>query len=73
MVDNACVALSHIAEAFAIRPDLLAVLSDSGLVSQALQLVRLMPTSWNLQGGPVADCVCGDDNQAWAAGQTPLI
>lgn len=39
MVDNACVALSNISIAFASKPDLLEVLSNGGLISQALQLV----------------------------------
>lgn len=41
VVDNACIALSHIAEAFASHPELLAQLSSGGLITQALQLVSV--------------------------------
>lgn len=40
MVDNACTALSNIADAFKGKPELLTVLSSGGLITQALQLVR---------------------------------
>lgn len=39
VVDNACVALSHVADAFASQTSLLEVLSSGGLIGQALQLV----------------------------------
>ena len=39
MVDNACLALSRIAEAFAHRPDSLNMLCEFGLISNAVQLV----------------------------------
>jgi hypothetical protein len=40
IVDKACITLGHIAEAFGNNASLLAVLNSSGLVVQALQLVR---------------------------------
>lgn len=41
VVDNACVALSSIAEAFATKSDLLELLSTQGLINQALQLISI--------------------------------
>lgn len=55
MVDNACVALSYIAEAAAGQPPLLAALNSpgNGLVGQAIQLVSKQ--AWkSLQGGGAA-------------------
>ena len=53
VVDNACLALSRIAEAFAHRPDGLNMLCEFGLISNAVQLVQLslcavLPLSVNL-------------------------
>lgn len=39
VVDNACLALSRIAEAFAHRPASLNMLCDFGLITNAVQLV----------------------------------
>ncbi|KAG2490174.1 hypothetical protein HYH03_011304 [Edaphochlamys debaryana] len=44
VVDNACVALSYIAEASAGQPALLEALTSGGLVGQALQLIGLSDT-----------------------------
>ncbi len=41
VVDNACLALSRIAEAFAHRPASLNMLCEFGLISNAVQLVRI--------------------------------
>lgn len=43
VVDNACLALSRIAEAFAHRPANLNMLCEHGLITNALQLVRSPP------------------------------
>jgi len=42
VVDNACLALSRIAEAFAHRPASLNMLCEFGLISNAVQLVRIL-------------------------------
>lgn len=44
VVDNACAALSHIAEAFSRDPQLLELLHSNGLVNQALQLISISET-----------------------------
>jgi hypothetical protein len=49
VVEHACMALSHIASAYAKNTELLSLLSSGGLVGQALQLVSL-----NESGGPVS-------------------
>jgi E3 ubiquitin-protein ligase TRIP12 len=49
VVDHACMALSHIASAYAKNAELLTLLSSGGLVGQALQLVSL-----NESGGAVS-------------------
>ena len=41
MVDHACTALSRIAESYARHPDRLDMLCDHGLISNAVQLVRI--------------------------------
>lgn len=41
VVDNACLALSRIAEAFAHRPASLNMLCEFGLISNAVQLVSI--------------------------------
>jgi len=41
VVDNACLALSRIAEAFAHRPASLNMLCEFGLISNAVQLVSM--------------------------------
>jgi hypothetical protein len=40
VVDNACLALSRIAQSFSNNPPLLASLSNNGLISNAAALVR---------------------------------
>ena len=45
VVDNACLALSRIAEAFSHRPASLSMLCDSGIITNAIQLVRNLPLS----------------------------
>ena len=45
VVDNACLALSRIAEAFAHRPASLNMLCDFGLISNAVQLVSTKDSS----------------------------
>lgn len=44
VVDNACLALSRIAEAFAHRPASLNMLCDFGLITNAVQLVCPLPS-----------------------------
>lgn len=41
MVENACLALSRIAEALALRPEHLEMLCSAGLISNAVQLVAV--------------------------------
>lgn len=48
VVDNACLALSRIAEAFAHKPDSLNMLCEHGLITNALQLVSLLAAVTNL-------------------------
>lgn len=43
VVDNACLALSRIAEAFAHRPASLNMLCEFGLITNAVQLVGPLP------------------------------
>lgn len=44
VVDHACTALSRIAESYARYPDRLDMLCNHGLISNAVQLVRLLST-----------------------------
>lgn len=45
VVDNACLALSRIAEAFAHRPASLSMLCEFGLITNAVQLVSHLSMS----------------------------
>jgi len=51
VVDHACTALSRIAESYARYPDRLDMLCNHGLISNAVQLVRLLST-FNFQNMP---------------------